>query len=339
MSGVLTSQTFSIETSALDRLMPMHICLSNAGIIIGAGPTLCKIFGDIPLIGNDFFDLFTVRRPGGVLSMVDLRRRSGKRLSIAPNLRLAQPCRGIALPLSNAGGMVINLSFGIGVIDAVTSYKLTDVDFAVTDLAMEMLYLVEAKTAVTDELRQLNLRLQGARDEAEEQALTDALTGLRNRRALNIALNRTIAQGVSFGLMHIDLDFFKAVNDTMGHAAGDFVLREVARALNEQTRRIDTVARVGGDEFVVVFEGITDPDQLVSIADRIVQILSEPLVFEGQSCRISASIGVTISSDYFPPDPQRMLSDADHALYASKNAGRGRAMLFAPRGGAAIAPE
>jgi diguanylate cyclase (GGDEF)-like protein len=213
------------------------------------------------------------------------------------------------------------------VIKAVAAHQLTDADFAATDLAMELLYLVEAKTAVTEELRQLNLRLQGARDAAEEQALTDTLTGLRNRRALDLTMSAMIGQKVPFGLMHIDLDYFKAVNDTHGHAAGDFVLQEVAKVLLVHTRVGDTVARVGGDEFVVVFKELTEAGKWFGVAERVVAKLTEPYDYQGQVCCISASIGITISTDYTQPEAEKMLSDADQALYASKNAGRGQAQL------------
>jgi diguanylate cyclase (GGDEF)-like protein len=223
---------------------------------------------------------------------------------------------------------LVNLSFGIGVIEAVVGHQLTDADFAATDLAMELLYLVEAKTAVTEELRQLNLRLQGARDVAQEQALTDTLTGLRNRRALDFAMANLIEHHIPFGLMHIDLDYFKAVNDTLGHAAGDHVLRQVAQDLLLETRSGDTVARVGGDEFVILFNALTDPVVLSRIAGRVVERLSRPSAYQGETYQISASIGITISTDYLPPEAKQMLSDADSALYASKNAGRGQAQLF-----------
>lgn len=323
-----TDQAMELGRVALDRLMPMHLCIASDGTILSAGPTLCRVFGRSPLSGADFFDRFEVRRPAGIAGAADLPRMAGARLSILPLCPEALTLRGIAMPLAGAeGGMILNLSFGIGVVEAVSLFRLTDADFAVTDLAMELLYLMEAKAAVTDELRQLNLRLQGARDAAEEQALTDTLTGLRNRRALDIALERAITERQSFGLMHIDLDYFKVVNDTHGHAAGDHVLREVARALLSETRQMDTVARVGGDEFVVVFSGLTDAGRLSGIADRIVDRLSRPIPFEGVECRISASIGISISTDYDLPDPDQMLSDADQALYASKKAGRGRAQV------------
>ena len=333
-------QGMELGRAALGRLMPMHLCLAADGTIRSAGPTLCRVFGDDALTGTNFFTRFEVRRPAGVAGPDDLRRMAGARLSVLPLRPDALSLRGIALPLAGAeGGMILNLSFGIGVVEAVSLFRLTDADFAVTDLAMELLYLMEAKAAVTDELRQLNLRLQGARDAAEEQALTDTLTGLRNRRALDIALERAIAEQQSFGLMHIDLDYFKAVNDSHGHAAGDHVLREVARALLSETRQMDTVARVGGDEFVVVFAGLTDVGRLSGIADRIVDRLSRPIAFEQVECRISASIGIAISTDYDRPDPDRMLNDADQALYASKKAGRGRAQVHARHAAPLLPPH
>lgn len=325
----MTNEAMQIERSALNRLMPMHLWISRAGVIESAGGTLCKAFGATVQQGARFFDLFEVRSPGGVFSVEDMRRHDGERLQIVRKEQGAvQGLRGIAVCLPQDAGVLVNLSFGIGVIEAVVAYQLTDADFAATDLAMELLYLVEAKTAVTEELRELNLRLQGARDAAQEQALTDTLTGLRNRRALDVTMSMWIDRKVPFGLMHIDLDFFKAVNDTLGHAAGDHVLREVAKTLLSETRIGDTVARVGGDEFVIVFRDLVNAGKLTGIANRLVERLSEPSVFEGQTCRISASIGITISTDYDVPNADRMLSDADEALYASKNAGRGQAKLF-----------
>ena len=180
------------------------------------------------------------------------------------------------------------------------------------------------------ELRDLNLRLQGAKQEAEQQALTDTLTGLRNRRALEAEMARLIKRGAPFALMHLDLDYFKKVNDTLGHAAGDFVLRKVAEILSEETRASDTIARVGGDEFVVVLHGFTDVSLLLSIAQRTIEALSVPMTFEGRTCRISGSIGLTHSLCYTQASIEQMHSDADTALYESKHAGRSRATMFTP---------
>ena len=231
----------------------------------------------------------------------------------------------VALP---QGGAVVNLSFGISVLDAVRDYALTSADFAATDLAIEMLYLVEAKSAAMEASRKLNLRLQGAMIAAEEQAFTDTLTGLKNRRALDHVLERMLGAKVPFALMHLDLDYFKTVNDTLGHAAGDTVLQKVARVMVEHTRDQDTVARVGGDEFVILFNDLTDRRRLMRVGARLIEALEEPIPFEGHSCHISASIGITLTTAYSSPEASVMMNDADAALYASKRAGRGCARLF-----------
>jgi diguanylate cyclase (GGDEF)-like protein len=317
-----------LDLASLSRLMPMHLGISTGGRIVSIGPTLAKLIaGSLPL-RVPFLKVFEVRRPAGITTMAELRARAGQRLHL--NLRgLGDSFRGIAVPTAE-GGVLLNLSFGIRLVDAVRQHALTDADFAATDMAVEMLYLVEVKTAVMAELKRLNARLLGAKATAELQALTDTLTGLYNRRALESVLPDLIAQGVDFGLMHIDLDYFKQVNDTLGHAAGDLVLREVARALTDETRASDTVARVGGDEFVVILPGLSDTGALAQIARRIIERLMQPIDFEGKPCRIGASIGMTISTLYAQPAPDEMLNDADTALYASKHAGRAQARFFEP---------
>jgi diguanylate cyclase (GGDEF)-like protein len=157
---------------------------------------------------------------------------------------------------------------------------------------------------------------------AEKQATTDVLTGLKNRRAMDALLADMTLSRRPFGLMHLDLDYFKEVNDTFGHGAGDQILQKAASILLSEVRAEDAVARVGGDEFVLVFDNIVDVERLMLIAERIVQKLEEPVEFQNKQCSISGSIGITASSFYKSPDPVRMLSDADIALYASKDKGR-----------------
>ena len=317
-----------LHADALDLMMPMHVYLSDNGRITGHGPTIKKIAGDIPLMGHDFFQLFAVRRPADVTAMSDLVACLGTRLHLLMRGRAGAEFRGLAIPDAGAG-VLLNLSFGIGVVDAVRSHALTDADFAPTDLTVEMLYLVEAKHAVLDEFKRLNSRLEGARSQAQEQALTDTLTGLRNRRALDLALTAACVGPQDFALMHIDLDHFKAVNDSLGHAAGDAVLREVARVLRAETRVGDTVARVGGDEFVILLPNMTEQSTLKQVADRIIARLGKPIGFEGALCQIGASVGLTISTSYMVRAADRMTADADQALYAAKRAGRAQAQIFA----------
>ncbi|WP_308443341.1 MULTISPECIES: GGDEF domain-containing protein [Roseobacter] len=234
------------------------------------------------------------------------------------------------MPGPDAGQMVVNLSLGISIIDAVSDHNLTAADFAATDLTVEMLYLVEAKSAAMEASRRLNERLQVARVEAEELALTDTLTGLKNRRAVDQELSTVLNLGTPFALMHIDLDFFKAVNDTLGHAAGDYVLQRVAGIMNNETRKVDVVARVGGDEFVILIKGTEEHAHIERIADRIITKLQSPIFFENEVCQISGSIGTVVAGDYSEPTADVLLGDADAALYAAKHAGRGCHLFFSP---------
>ncbi len=307
--------------------MPMHVIVSETGHIRHVAPTLAKLLPGGDLAGRRFLEVIELRRPRNIHSMEDLRFAVEAPLHLRFRGALQTTFRGIAVPLAAGKGLLINLSFGIAVADAVRDHDLTNADFAPTDLTVEMLYLIEAKTAVMNESRNLNRRLQTARIAAEEQAYTDTLTGLKNRRAMDHVLARLTGSGARFALMHLDLDYFKDVNDTYGHAAGDHVLQNVARVLVEETREADTVARVGGDEFVLIFDRQVDPDRLRGIASRIIERLEEPVSFDGKTCRISGSVGIGTSTLYAQPVAEVMLADADAALYASKRKGRACATL------------
>lgn len=316
----------------LDVFCPMHVVLDRTGHIAHVGPTLAKLRPGTLLPGRRFLEVFQLRRPRAVASMQDLVVHAGTKLHLrfrdAPNTDL----KGILVMQGvPEGGAVINLSFGISVMDAVRDYNLTSADFAATDLTIEMLYLVEAKSAAMEASRKLNLRLQGAKIAAEEQAFTDTLTGLKNRRAMDHMLARAMESPARFALLHLDLDYFKAVNDTMGHAAGDHVLQQVARAMVEETRADDTVARVGGDEFMLLLTGKLTRKVVESICARLIERLEEPIPFGAETCRISASIGVVVSNAYDEmPDMARLQEDADISLYASKRRGRACYTFYDP---------
>ncbi len=314
----------------LDQMCPMYVILDVTGHIQKVGPILQKLRPDVPLQGRRFLEVFDLSRPRQVSNMEELLARSGAKLHLKFRDEPQTGLKGILVPFEGGKGALINLSFGISILDAVRDYDLTSADFSATDLAIELLYLVEAKSAAMDASRKLNLRLQGAMIAAEEQAYTDTLTGLKNRRAMDFMLGRMVASGSKFSLMHLDLDYFKDVNDTHGHAAGDHVLKEVARAMRRETRDTDTIARVGGDEFVLIFEGLTDRTRLVRIATRLIDRIREPMQFQDTVCRVSASIGIAMSTQSVPAEAVRMLHMADVALYEAKHKGRSTYEIYTP---------
>ena len=315
-------------SQVLRVLCPMHLILDGTGHVAQAGPTLQKLRPDTPMEGRRFLDLFELIRPRSVARIEELFAMSGAKLRLQFRDLPRTGFKGVMVPLPGEEGAIVNLSFGFSVLEAVRDYALTGADFSATDLTIEMLYLVEAKSAAMEASRSLNTRLQGAMIAAEEQAFTDTLTGLKNRRALDHVLNRLYKAQRPFAVMQLDLDFFKAVNDTHGHAAGDHVLQEVARAMVSETRETDTVARVGGDEFVLIFDRLQDRVRLDSIADRLIASVTAPIPYDGKLCQVSASIGSAFYDGVSDIDLATLMAGADEALYAAKHAGRGRHFLF-----------
>lgn len=312
----------------LQQLCPMFILLGRDGQIEHVGSTLQKMRPEQAITGTRFLDLFELVRPRAVTTMSALMASSGTKLQLKFRDEPRTALKGMIVPLPDDQGAIINLSFGISIVEAVRDYALTSADFSKTDLAIELLYLVEAKSAAMEASRTLNLRLQGAMIAAEEQAFTDTLTGLKNRRALDHILARLQTGSTSFALMHLDLDYFKSVNDTFGHAAGDHVLQHVARIMVGETRREDTVARIGGDEFVFVFRDLQDRERLDNIARRLIGKLEEPIMFNGDTCNVSASIGTVLSTQMPKGGAPALMHAADTALYSAKRSGRATHRFF-----------
>ena len=325
MSGVVDPTGLS---KVLDTLCPMHVVLDATGHIRHTGPAFRKLRWEAPPEGQRLLELLELRRPKAAGSMASLLRLAGTKLHFALRARPKTELKGVLVPMPGDSGAVLNLSFGISIVDAVRDFDLTAADFAATDLTVEMLYLVEAKSAAMEELRRLNTRLDGARMLAEEQAFTDKLTGLKNRRAMDHVLSEVTEAGLAFSLMHIDLDHFKAANDTHGHAAGDLVLQTVAERLTAGTRDGDALVRLGGDEFLLVLPNQSNPQVLKELAERLIADIERPIVYGGQHIQVSASVGASMSADYDGVNIARMMEDADTALYAAKAAGRSGFKLY-----------
>ena len=193
---------------------------------------------------------------------------------------------------------------------------------------------------LTQSLRESNARLQAANDELQKRAFADALTGLPNRLLFEdrlihalLRLDRTNHHRVEdrLAVLFVDLDGFKPINDSFGHAAGDVILRSSADRLRQEARESDTVARVGGDEFLILLEDVTDVAACVSMANRVLESLSRPFEVSGKKVQIACSIGIVVHPDH--GDRTKLVANADAAMYAAKRAGGGCYALFEPHMG------
>ncbi len=207
-------------------------------------------------------------------------------------------------------------------------------------LILEALFIfLPAHRSARSTMRRLqakNAELEQAASEIEIQSLRDPLTGLGNRRYLDANLNRLARQaertGKALALLHIDLDRFKQINDTLGHAAGDYILVHVSEIMGNLVHPMDVLARVGGDEFVLarlIDDEKGEEEDLQVLARTLISAISRPVTYEHAVCRFGASIGIGIAvMKGAPIDPSRLLVNADIALYRAKENGRGRFVVY-----------
>jgi diguanylate cyclase (GGDEF)-like protein/PAS domain S-box-containing protein len=176
-----------------------------------------------------------------------------------------------------------------------------------------------------------NAELEATKARIEHNSLHDSLTGLPNRRYLDEVLRRfaseCAADGSHLALLHIDLDRFKQINDTLGHAAGDAMLKHASAVLKANIRSQDFLARIGGDEFVVVSAGTGENAVLAGLAERIITTMRQPVTYQGHECRFGVSVGIAVEAGA-QVDPSRVLINADIALYRAKSRGRNRHEFF-----------
>ncbi|MCJ8518087.1 diguanylate cyclase (GGDEF)-like protein/PAS domain S-box-containing protein [Pseudorhizobium tarimense] len=184
--------------------------------------------------------------------------------------------------------------------------------------------LAEAKTAA----------LEAARQEIEHSALHDYLTNLPNRRYLDLTLRRMAGlfsrDAQTLSILHLDLDRFKNINDTLGHATGDALLKHVADVLASSARENDFVARVGGDEFVIIHRAEGSSSTASELARELIARLAKPITVDGHVCRTGASIGIACQTGE-ETDVTQLLLNADIALYRAKKSGRNRFEFFTPQ--------
>jgi diguanylate cyclase (GGDEF)-like protein len=178
--------------------------------------------------------------------------------------------------------------------------------------------------------RSRQIELAKLTEEIAHLARHDPLTGLANRRLLREHMEQTMARprpDEQTAVLYLDLDWFKEVNDSLGHPAGDILLQQVADRLRRAVRSTDRVARLGGDEFAIVQTCPEAGRRAADLADRIIAAVSAPYDIEGHSVAIGASIGIALGTGA-ATQPDQLFRDADIALYRAKSAGGGRHMFF-----------
>ncbi|NWA23797.1 diguanylate cyclase [Pseudomonas gingeri] len=224
--------------------------------------------------------------------------RSGQPLLL--NIEGAPSCLGVPLNSQNGtiGALLVKSSGG---------ERYTEHD-------QELLQFVSAQVAAAIERKQLHARL-------EYMARYDQLTHLPNRgflqERLKAALVRAQREGGLLALLYVDLDKFKQVNDSFGHAVGDLLLQEVARRLQRCVRDTDTVARIGGDEFVILLEYLQQPEHANRVADKVRRLLGEPVQWEDCGLIVVASIGIALYPEN-GQEAQQLFKHADEAMYGVK---------------------
>jgi diguanylate cyclase (GGDEF)-like protein/PAS domain S-box-containing protein len=169
------------------------------------------------------------------------------------------------------------------------------------------------------------------KQELSHQARHDSLTGLPNRAALQEEIEAVLSgrrsDDEALALLFFDLDHFKVVNDSLGHAVGDLLLVQVAERLSQRVRTGDTLARFGGDEFVLLCPGVGTPELAGTIAQRMISAFDDPIPLEGRAFRAAASVGIVVS-EVGATTAKTLLRDADVAMYQAKQSGRGRFAIF-----------
>src|SRR4051812_33286189 len=204
-------------------------------------------------------------------------------------------------------------------------------EWAILAVLIATLLLAPALHKPLDDLDEMADALRTSDDELSRRALHDPLTGMANRALLFDRIGHALERRdhAPIAVLFIDLDDFKAFNDTLGHSRGDEVLLEVSRRLRSALRPSDTVARLGGDEFAVLVEDLAEPHGATSVAERILLALSRPVDLRGRALQLSASVGVAVSGGDLS-DADELVRAADLAMCAAKQGGKACYRSFEP---------
>ena len=249
---------------------------------------------------------------------------------LLPDMSGTEVCRWIKLNNDTKGIPVIMLTALSSVDDKAAGIRAGADDYLAkpyNEIELNAkIYAALRTKALQDELRQKNRQLSELLAKVEALAVTDSLTGLYNRRQIDTVLEAEWKKSQRYNhpvsCLMADIDFFKAVNDTFGHNAGDLVLVEIANIVKENVRDVDTVGRWGGEEFIAVLP-YSNKDQGLIVAQRILQKISDHKFEQFPDRRITVSIGLSCSSPALRTK-EELVDASDRALYEAKNKGRNR---------------
>lgn len=331
----------ALSPSLLDAAFPFHLVLDRELRVLQAGASARKLH-PAGLVGLALDELFEVTTPKTPISFDAFAARPRSlfllRSLTSPELVL----RGQMLNDEVADCLYFVGSPWMTETTTFGRLGLTLDDFAVSDAVVDYVLLLQTQSSSLAEARKLTARLNDTAKQLTHQAFHDDLTGLPNRALLRDHLQRTLGESPttatnSVAVLILDLDGFKAVNDSYGHSAGDEVLRIVGNRLRAIARDCDIIARFGGDEFALVIElsqsrpGI-DKQVTAAIAERILATLSESVPLPTSptvNVRLSASIGIAYSGSG-ALDVEELLRNADLAMYAAKALGKSRYQVYEP---------
>ena len=314
------SAGWGLAAELLDKVFPFHLVLDPELTVRQLGSSLRKLCPGAE-VGSPFGAVGRVVTPRGVTDYATMRDRPGALFLLettSGHLRL----RGQVLHDPAADVLVFVGSPWITDLASIGELGLTLEDFAVSDNVVDYLLLLQSQATALTQARDLADRLQESGAELQHQATHDALTGLPNRRLLadrfGQALRLDARAGTSTGLLLIDLDRFKEVNDTFGHHVGDELLQKVGPRMVGELRNIDTVARLGGDEFAVLLPNVGGVAEAERVADRLQAALEAPFHVHGIDLNVEASAGIVISGQH-GSDVITLMQRADIAMYAAKS--------------------